>query len=703
MLSPRTAVIQRHSDDQERRAMAARICSKVIASVAILSAHGALAQDKTWELTAAGKSLLQDKITAIDRQPSKDRPGAAKSETFPLPTCMFPGGLCGAVHRDGTVAVPPRYDWVGMFSDNRAAVRVGGLYGFVDEEGREVVKPQYRLVDDYKFGFAQVDVDGKSGLIDRDGDLVVEPKYGFIQAIARDRFAVSERRQLGGVTGGEDFSGTRVAFTASGDVSVSVVGLFLGPGNDEAAIASDVVDISGQRIGPSRPSWSPRFDKDDPSIRWVRRDKLWGLARSDGGWLIEPKFEQPGALIDGLASVVFNGKVGFIDRTGNFAIEPIFDSARDFRAGVGRTSAKRDGIFGVIDKAGSWVFQTNYRQVDPALDLRTDPRSAIVFGWNFKKDDHWGLLNLDGRVVLDADFDQPVRYCNNGRLEAYKNKEWFYFKTDGSPLQPRDGRLVDASCFGGVPPYTLKIGDKFGLVDASSMPLTPLQFDAVAWAGPDARNVRIDGKWGRIGLDGRWLLESRFDYLSSGTDIFVASIDGKRGFMRSDGTWLVEPIFDAAARRPDNETAFVTVAGATGVLRLTDQSWVIPPRPGVMCDINNAVMSQTNGTRAMLSRTGETWIDIGAERIGISLDYGLLTFLKSGKWGLVDTAGKIIVEPQFDEPALFSPDLRGIAWAKRDSRWCAIDRRGHPVSSTPCSDANPVRWSSGSFQCKVEP
>jgi hypothetical protein len=52
--------------------------------------------------------------------------------------------------------------------------------------------------------------------------------------------------------------------------------------------------------------------------------------------------------------------------------------------------------------------------------------------------------------------------------------------------------------------------------------------------------VKIDGKWGRIGLDGRWLLEPRFDYLSAGADIFVASIDSRRGFMRSDGTWLIE-------------------------------------------------------------------------------------------------------------------------------------------------------------------
>jgi hypothetical protein len=666
--------------------MAARICSKVIALVAMMSAHGACAQDKPFDLTPAGRAIL-----------------LARSQTFPLPMCTFPGGLCGAVHHDGSVAVPPRYDWVGAFSNNRAAVRLGGLYGFVDEEGREVVKPQYRIVDDYKFGFAQVDVDGKSGLIDRDGEMVIEPKYGFIQAIARDRFVVSERRLLGGTTGSENFSGTKVVSSASGGVGVSVIGLFLGFGTAEPLTASDVIDISGQRIGPPRPSWSAAFDNDDPSIGWMRRDKLWGLARADGSWLVEPKFEQPGALTDGLARVVIDGKVGFVDRTGNFAIEPVFDLARDFRPGVGRTPAKQDGIVGVIDKAGSWMFQTNYQQVDPALDLRTDPKSAIVFGWNFKKDNRWGLLDIDGRVVLDADFDQTVTRCADGRLQAYKNKEWLYFKTDGSPLQPPGGRLVDASCFGGVPPFTLKVGDKFGLVDAGSNPLTPVQFEAIAWALPDARNVKIDGKWGRVGLDGRWLLEPRFDYLSNQADLFVASIEGKRGFMRSDGTWLIEPKFDAAARRPDNETAFVTASGATGVLRLADQSWVVPPRPGVMCDINNAIMSQTDGTRAMLSRTGETWIDIGAERIGISLDYGLVTFLKNGKWGLVDTAGQIIVGPQFDEPALFSPDLRGVAWAKRDSRWCAIDRRGHPVSSIPCADANPVRWSSGWFQCKVEP
>jgi hypothetical protein len=172
--------------------------------------------------------------------------------------------------------------------------------------------------------------------------------------------------------------------------------------------------------------------------------------------------------------------------------------------------------------------------------------------------------------------------------------------------------------------------------------------------------------------------------------------------MRSDGTWLIEPTFDAARLR-DADTAFVTVSGGTGVMRLKDQTWAVAPRTGVLCDIPYAIMSRVDGKRIILSPAGETWIDLDADRIGIGLELGLLTFLRHGKWGLVDTAGQVVVEPQFDELGSFMESLRGIAWAKRNDRWCAIDRRGRTVTSIACTETDPMPGPRGTFPCKVEP
>jgi hypothetical protein len=550
--------------------MAARIRWYVSGLGAVLLTHTGLAREQQAELTPAGKAILQSAHA-----------GDGSSRTvLPQATCMFRSGLCGAVRRDGTVAVPPRYDWVGRFWDGRAAVRLGGLYGFVDEDGREIVEPKYLIVGDYSFGFAQVDVDGKSGLIDRDGRMAIAPKYGNITAIAPDRFHVSDARWLGGRNGSDDFSGGRAV--APGWRITQL----MQPPWMALRGSRGVIDISGQWIEPPRakpefdtfidgqPDKPRDFDKDNPSMRWAWRDNLWGLQRPDGSWLVEPKFQQADRLLGELTRVMLNGKVGFIDRTGNLAIEPVFDAAWPFSYGFDRTAVVRDGIPSVIDKTGAWVSKAGEQQIPFATTFRVhgDSNSETLRGWHFKKGDRWGFLDADGRVVLDAEFDIPVEHCFHGTLVASKSKEWLRFKWDGSPLQPPNGRFVEGECVSFF--FTLKIGDKLGLVAPNGTPLTPVHFDAVSLAGAYARNVKLDGKWGRIAPDGRWLIEPKFDYLSTDEGLLVAAVDGKRGFLSIYGSWLIEPRFDAARLikrsfdprllgRPEPDSAFVTISGET--------------------------------------------------------------------------------------------------------------------------------------------
>jgi hypothetical protein len=664
-------------------------CFKVVALLVLAFAQGAAAQDAPPQLTPAGKAILEAAI-AGDGRPLYDRFGPTRPTVFPLAMCTFPRGLCGAVRRDGSVAVPPRYDWVGTFSDGRAAMRAGGLYGFVDENGHEIVPPRYRLVGDYRFGFAQVDIDGKSGLIDRDGKLVIEPRYAFIRAIAPDRFRVADKRPLGEAIDAEFFP--EESDSPQSDSSW-VVGAPEGTG---------IIDRNSQWI---EPPGTRIFDPDERTIRIVSteilrpgpKQTLWGLQRSDGSWLVRPQFDRVNAFGDGLARVRKDGKTGFIDRDGQLVIPTVFDEAWAFAPGSARTAARQARSVGTIDRTGAWIFQMEARGIRPAISSD----SGTPYGWHFERRERWGLLDLDGHVVLEAEFDHPIQRCADGHLVIVKDGQWLYFRSDGISLRPpNNGRILGSGCASPAP-YVVKAGDKFGLMDGDGKEITPLEFDALVAAATGIWNAKRNGKWGRIGPDGYWLLEPKFDDLSRGNPIIVATTNTKRGFLKADGSWLIEPRFDAA-RLIDSETAFVAIEGATGIISLKDQSWVVAPRRAAMCEIPYAVLSQSDGHRAIFARNGRTWIDADVDLLGTDLEAGLLPFLKDGKWGLMDTAGEIAIPPIYDEQVSFRPTLRGIAWTRRDSRSCPIDRHGQDVPGMACIERSRSNESGGYFRCAIE-
>src|SRR5262245_11125764 len=139
--------------------------------------------------------------------------------SFPRPTCVFEGGLCGAINRDGSIAVRPQYDWVDNFHEGRARVRRAGRYGYVDTEGRVVVEPRYEIAGAYWGGYAEVDVDGKSALIDPEGREVLAARFARAHPFGRDVFWVLEgTRHYDGQPGMAEFA-NYLAWNVTYDVS----------------------------------------------------------------------------------------------------------------------------------------------------------------------------------------------------------------------------------------------------------------------------------------------------------------------------------------------------------------------------------------------------------------------------------------------------------------------------------------------------
>ena len=134
------------------------------------------------------------KVTWIDssgreiRRPISVRSAHGFSEGLAAVTpdaAMRLGGGCaksGYIDRNGTWAIPPRFDEVRDFSEGLAPVNIGaqcgmgGRWGYIDRQGTTVIPPRLLLAGQFHNGRACVMEGTKQTVIDRSGNTIVEEK-----------------------------------------------------------------------------------------------------------------------------------------------------------------------------------------------------------------------------------------------------------------------------------------------------------------------------------------------------------------------------------------------------------------------------------------------------------------------------------------------------------------------------------------------
>src|ERR1035438_10068284 len=79
----------------------------------------------------------------------------------------------------------------------------------------------------------------------------------------------------------------------------------------------------------------------------VKVNGRWGYIDRTGQFVIDPEFEGAGDFSENLAYVVVKHIYGFIDKTGTIVIEPQFDEANSFSEGLAAVEIDKIGF---IDK-----------------------------------------------------------------------------------------------------------------------------------------------------------------------------------------------------------------------------------------------------------------------------------------------------------------------------------------------------------------
>lgn len=392
------------------------------------------------------------------------------------------GSLWGYVNSDGVVAIAPAFDSAEKFKNGRAFVTKGGLggyidmkgihlndfeeldfdddwayelepwydsgtrtlHGFIDRKGNYVVRPKFRAARSFSAGTAMVKIDRKWGLIDTTGTYLIEPQYKSAEALEK-----ALRNGEAGITlpgrrnrGKDPFNfdpeepfeldeeAEFTVFSSDGKKGVrGKNGNVVIPPVYEKIIWNPEVQVFTVKFGE-------KLDSEDPVDLIFNYDAnmLWGIIARDGTVIKEPSFGYHDSygyadkliFCNGLAAVQEGDKWGFIGPDGNFAIEPSFDGAQNFRNGLAKVWKGRKT--GLIDPTGRYIVKPCCTHIRLSEGLREIEDGYINATISFNEDgtrvEKSGVFDRNGTPVVPFVFDDVFGSMAEGMARVRLEEEF---------------------------------------------------------------------------------------------------------------------------------------------------------------------------------------------------------------------------------------------------------------------------------------
>jgi len=259
----------------------------------------------------------------------------------------------GYIKKNGEIIVDPIYDKAASFSEGLAVVTKDEQAGFIDITGKVVIPIQFKdEVGNFKYGLAKVELDNKYGFIDKSGEITVEPIYEDATDFEEGLAAVKTNNKWGFVNSEGEF----VIKPQYMNIGVFYHGL--------APVLIDGKWGSINKTGEIvvQPQFYDRVYFDENGIGYVDTGGRWGYINKKGEiqFLIGKRYDYGKWFSESLAVVrdFSSNKAGFIDKSGNLAIEPKFDNASSFYEGLASVTINKK--CGYINKEDEFVIEPTY-------------------------------------------------------------------------------------------------------------------------------------------------------------------------------------------------------------------------------------------------------------------------------------------------------------------------------------------------------
>ncbi|MCL1807952.1 MAG: WG repeat-containing protein [Oscillospiraceae bacterium] len=387
--------------------------------------------------------------------------------------------------------------------------------------------------------------------------------------------------------------------------------------------------------------------------------------------LVQPTlvFERVYAFSDGLAMVVTKDqKVGYVDKTGKYVIQPIYDAGGEyFTEGLVQvaTGNWEDGYkYGYIDKTGKVVIPLKYAQAEAF-----DDGLALVAEGNWDDGFKYGFINKTGAVVVPLEYDYAGNWFYDDMVRVAKSDaegryKYGFINKSGGVVIPLQYDSIGYFYDGLATVYQYDESTylyKVGFINKSNTLVIPMDY-----SGADSFNNGIavvskygdDGsKYGAIDTTGKVVVPLVYDYMYGFSEGLAAvynyddNWNTKYGYVDTTGKIVIPMEYDDADSFYD------------GMARVRKGDW-------------------STGKYGVIGKDGKAIIPLEYEMIGWGLYDDLIAAKKDGKWGYINKANKLVIPHMFSYAYSFYNGMAEVSkgsWEAGGEKWGIIDTTGRNI------------------------
>lgn len=571
----------------------------------------------------------------------------------------------GCINTLGKEVIPFQYDGIKL-KGLRAIVftKIGNQfkYGLIDLENKTIIPQQYKNIQSVgSLRFAVENFENKIALFADQGKQITEFTIDSLSSFKKNYSVLYQNKKQGIINRDGEIKVTpiyrEVEITDAGTIRVREedVWYFIDGKNNtlRTTIADQILPVTN-------------------NLMLLTKGAQMQFVDADLNPLTKNEFSYVGAFQKGKAIVHSNKHQGVVNMTGEFIIQPVYDSVR--RTDRNYIVAQKQSnklTWLLLDTLGNRLSQKTYDDIQPL--------NGKYFAARYRG--YAGALNLEGKEVIAFAYDSMLQTRDelvvvkfrgqygiislaeewkvtprNHKLMLLGDDRYMEITTKTNFLKSLNGTVIyftdnpldifDTHFIEHLPSGTLWKIDRDGrIVDRQVQPEEPLEM--IGEESEGYRAIKKNGQYGFVDSQGRLRIANRYEAVRPFHEgLAPMKIRGHWGFLNKEDKIAIQPVYDEVSFFV-NGFAYVSQKGMYGIIDKTGKQ-VLPVRyeEATILPTGN-VLIKLNGLMGLADATGKVLIQPRYHHVQ-DVGSGYTIVDRDGKFGVVTYQGLSTIPLMYD-------------------------------------------------------